>query len=118
MATGTIKVLDVVEAGINNNCRYEKFSDGTYHAWLLGSFSFEAGTAWMNGYFHRSSPGISAPSFSKSVTRVTGGISGTNLAIYCGSDSSNSSNIRLYFYDAVSAAESSRPAVVDIYGTW
>ena len=117
MATGTIKAPTVVEVGVNNSCRYEKLSDGTYHAWWLGILSFEAGTAWMNGYFHRSSV-VTAPSFALTVDRVIAGSSSANLAIYCGCNITSKDNIRLYFYDATSGAESGRMIMAEIVGTW
>lgn len=117
MATGTIKAPAVVEVGINNSCRYEKFSDGTYNAKWAGIVSFEAGSAWMNGYFHRSSV-ITAPSFSLTVDRVIAGMSSANLAIYCGCNIINKNDIRLYFYNASSPAETGRAIMAEIIGTW
>lgn len=117
MATGTIKSPAVVEAGTNNGCRYEKLSNGTYIATWAGTVSFEAGSAWMNGYFHRSSA-ITAPSFSLTVDRVIAGSSSANLAIYCGCNITNKDDIRLYFYNATSGAESGRAIMAEIIGTW
>ena len=117
MATGTIKAPAVVEVGISNNCRYEKLSDGTYNAKWAGTVSFEAGTAWMNGYFHRSSV-VTAPSFALTVDRIIAGSSSANLAIYCGCNITSKDDIRLYFYNATSGAETGRAILAEIVGTW
>lgn len=118
MATKVIKMPAVIEVGVDNNCIYEKFSDGMYHATYLGTVSFEAGTAWFSGSYYHKSSAITAPSFATTVSRVFAGLSVPNLAMYSGCQILSKNEIYLYFVNATPGAESGRQLVAEIYGTW
>lgn len=118
MAEKVIKTPAVIEVGIDNNCIYEKFSNGMYHATYLGTVSYEAGTAWFSGSYYHKTTAITAPSFSTIVSRVYGGLSTPNLAMYSGCQIKSKNEIYLYFVNATPGVESGRQVAVEIYGSW
>lgn len=111
--TGTIKSPCV--SGQDGVWKYQKFNDGTYHAWYEGLINLQAGTAWLGGYFHRSTPDLDPPSFSTHLTSITGAANGAQLMIYAGRASDGKAT---YWLNGNSAADASLQVRIDMYGLW
>ena len=117
MATSIIKMTPnvyITESGTNGIWKYHKYSDGTYHAWYVGSINLGAGTAWVGGYFHRSTSALNPPSFSESVTSFYGVVNSGVLAIYCG----YATDYSTYWLTGSAPASNDLRVRLDMYGTW
>ena len=111
---GTNLVDYVVGTGVDGIWTYRKWASGLYDAWYEGDVNLLAGTAWGSGfYWHQSSSALDPPSFSQSVTALTGAARSGRLAMFCGF----ASNYSQYWTTGTSAA-SSLPVRLDMYGTW
>ena len=117
MATSKIKMTPnvyIIESGKDGIWNYHKYSDGTYHAWYVGGINIGAGTAWVGGYFHRSTSALNPPSFSESVTSFYGVVNSGVLAIYCG----YASDYSTYWFTGSAPASNDLRVRLDMYGTW
>ena len=109
------KMVDfLIEQGTNGIWTYEKWSNGTYHAWYVGNVNIAAGTAMGGGYYHATTSALTPPTFSKSVTSLTGAANGANLYAYVG----HAPDYKTYWWNGVSSAASNIPVRLDMYGTW
>lgn len=117
MAISTIKQTGsvyIVESGKNGIWNYHKYSDGRYHAWLVGSINLGAGTAWAGGYFHQSTSTLTPPSFSTRVDSFEGKTNAGVLAIYCGYGNGYAS----YWFNGNAPAINGLAGRLNMYGTW
>lgn len=117
MATSTIKMTPnvyITESGTDGIWKYHKYSDGTYHAWYVGTINLGAGTAWAGGYFHQATSALTPPSFSTSVASFEGKANAGVLAIYCGYGNGYAS----YWFNGIASASNGLVVRLDMYGTW
>ena len=111
-----LSVPMVVEEGVNGTWKYQKWSNGRYHAWYEGTINLLAGTSWLNGgAYHAQSSGNPPPSFSKSVTSLTGSSNGQVLMAYVGH---NTSSFVTYWLNGTLSASNGLSVRLDMYGTW
>lgn len=101
-------------SGTDGIWTYRKYGDHTYHAWYVGNINVNAGTALGGGYFHSSTSALTPPSFSSSVTSMSGSANGGNLYAYMG----HASDFVSYWWNGVSASATTIPVRLDMYGTW
>ena len=114
MATSKIRKSMTYESGTDGIWKYRKYEDGTYHAWYEGTINMLAGSAMGGGYFHAASSGAIPPSFSTSVTSVTGACNGQTLFAYLGHTSDN----QTYWWNGAASAVNGIAVRLDMYGTW
>lgn len=103
-------------SGTDGIWKYHKFDDGTYHAWYEGGINLQAGAAWGTSglYYHLAASVLNPPSFSTSVTSVTGSQTGAVLSIFCGVGTGNAT----YWANGTSGALNNVLVRIDMYGTW
>ena len=106
--------LYVVEQGTSGIWTYIKWSNHTYDAWYEGNINLGAGSAMGGGYFHTSSSALTPPTFSATVTSMTGGADGALLYAYVG----HSSSYQTYWWNGASASANNIPVRLDMHGTW
>lgn len=104
----------VVEQGTDGIWSYRKWKNGDYHAWYEGNINVGAGTAMGGGYYHTSSSALTPPTFSQTVTSLTGASNGAQLFSYVG----HSATYQTYWWNGASGAVSNIPVRIDMYGTW
>ncbi len=102
-------------SGADRIWTYRKYVDHTYHAWCVANVALGAGTALGGGYFHpASSPLFTPPSFSTSITSLTGASAAAQLVTYMGCANDGTT----YWWNGVATASSLVPVRMDMYGTW
>ena len=104
----------VIGRGTDGIWTYEQYMNGTYHAWYEGTINLNSGTAMGGGYYHQSSAAHTAPSFSNSVTSLTGASNGASRYAYMG----HSSTYYTYWWDGSSGSASNVAVRLDMYGTF
>lgn len=104
----------VIEKGTSGIWTYRKWNSGAYEAWYEGGINLGTGSAMGGGYFHTSSSGLTPPTFSISVTSLTGASNGAQLYAYVG----HSATYQTYWWNGSSSANNSVPVRLDMYGTW
>ena len=117
MATSTIKMTPnvyITESGTNGIWKYHKYSDRTYHAWIVSTINLGAGTAWAGGYFHKTYSALTPPTFSNSVTSFYGAANGSVLAVFCG----YANDYSTYWLNGAASALDGLRVRLDMYGTW
>lgn len=105
----------ITESGTNGIWKYHKYSDGTYHAWYEGPINLLAGSALGGGFYHTSSSGANPPSFSRSVTSMSGANCSATILAYVGV---NVTNYQTYWWNGAANAVNNIPVRLDMYGTW
>lgn len=116
MATGKIERKLSYTSGTHSIWTYRKYDDHTYHLWLVGTINLDAGTAFAGGFFHKSGSALisTIPSWSQSVSSISGSVNGSVLAVYCGRDAS----LYTYWWNSVATAVTGLGVRLDVYGTW
>ena len=102
-------------SGTDGIWTYQKYSDGTYHAWCNSAVNLAAGTAWAGGYYHLSTSSLTPPSFSSTVNAMVGAARGSVLMAYVGYDSST---LQSYWLNGTSSTLNGVSVRLDLYGTW
>lgn len=100
--------------GTDGIWKYRRYYDRTYHAWFEGAVNLLAGTAFAGGYFHQTSAALTPPSFSTSVTSLSGSPNGAMLMAYVG----HAQDFSTYWLNGAAAASNNYPVRLDMYGTW
>lgn len=103
-------------SGTHNIWTYRKYDDHTFHLWYVGTINLAAGTAFAGGFFHKSLSGLvsTIPSWSQSVSSISGSVNGGALAVYCGRDS----DLYTYWFNSLATAVTGLDVRLDVYGTW
>lgn len=103
-------------SGTDGIWTYRKYDDHTYHLWYVGTINLEAGTAFAGGFFHKSGSALisTIPSWSQSISSMSGSVNGGTLAVYCGRDS----DLYTYWWNSLSATVTGLAVRLDVYGTW
>ena len=104
----------VVDVGTNGIWTYRKWASGRYEAWYEGGINLGTGSAMGGGYFHTSSSALTPPTFSTSVTSLTGATNGALLYAYVG----HSASYQTYWWNGASASANNIPVRLDMHGTW
>lgn len=102
-------------SGTDGNWTYQKYSDGTYHAWCNSAVNLAAGTAWAGGYYHLSESSLTPPSFSSTVDAMVGAARGSVLMAYVGY---SPSTLQSYWLNGTSSTLNGVSVRLDLYGTW
>lgn len=113
-ARENLEIPKVIQYGTDGIWTYHKYDDGTYHAWYEGNINMGAGSAFMGGYFHQSSSGVTPPSFSTAVTSLVGAANGALLYAYVG----HATDYSTYWANSASSSATNIPVRLDMYGTW
>lgn len=113
--TGINAVDYIVEQGTDGIWTYRKWNNGSYEAWYEGNMNIGTGSAMGGGYFHTSSSALTPPTFSTSVTSMTGACNGQVLLAYVGHDITT---YQTYWWNGASTAANNVAVRLDMYGTW
>lgn len=117
MASGTLNSLSGYTYGTSGIWTYRKYNDGTYHAWYEGGVNLGTGTAFGTGglFYHSSLSSLDPPSFSVSVTSMSGSVNGAVLGAFVGY---NTAEYKTYWLNATSGSVTNYLVRLDMYGTW
>ena len=120
--TGTKAYSDyVVEQGTSGGWEYRKWNGGTYEAWYSVNLAINAGTSWLNGaYYHKTTYGISLPSFASTWNLVSAVKNDDKLAWCVGVTTESDGMHLLWVNGSASALDGSSfgTCLVTIRGTW
>lgn len=114
MATGTVKKINSYTFGTDGVWKYRKYDDGTYHAWYDTSVTLASGTAYAGGYYHATNAGLTAPSFSRGITAVTGASTNDQICMYSGA---NRTTLVTYWFNGTQQSLTI-PVRINVYGIW
>ena len=105
----------LLETGTDGIWKYRKWSDGTYDAWYDGTINLLTGSSWIGGYCHKSSSGLTVPSFSNTVSYLYAQPNGATLAIFCGYERGT---LFTYWFNGGAGTFDNLAVSIHIRGTW
>lgn len=115
-----LKVDYIVEEGTNNSWTYRKWNSGKYEANIKSQFALDSGTAWLGGYYHRTTYTFALPSFSNTWELVSAVKADSILSICVGVVESEN-GLNFIWWNGISGSISGSQfgyCDITIRGTW
>lgn len=102
-------------SGTDGVWKYRKYDDGTYHAWYVGPINLDYANTFGSLWYYISRSGLTPPSFSTSVTSLSGAENDAQLALYAG----HTNDLKTYWVKAAYVSELNNVKVrLDLHGKW